>query len=148
MLKTMTCIILGAILTAAVLCGAAGSAIGGGIFFLIKKLWDKHQEKALKYLTKILYYIHKLQTANLEFMGYMNKSEEATNEIFTNLESIQANIINGSRRYRANSADLCSKAIISTSRMIKTIENIVEIDMKEWSLNQLNYDSQEIDIHK
>ena len=31
-----------------------------GIFYRIKKLWDKHQEKALKYLEIILNYIHRL----------------------------------------------------------------------------------------
>jgi hypothetical protein len=130
---------------------AVGGVVSGGVFYLIKKLWDKHQEKALKYLEKILFYIHRLQTANLAFMDYMNKSEEDTNKIVNNLKSIQESIINGSQRYRKNSAGLCEKAIQSTNDMILTIENIIAIDMNSWSIaNQLNgnNDSFEVSLRK
>ena len=36
---------LAAIVIAFAVCGL----VGGGIFYRIKKLWDKHQEKTLKY---------------------------------------------------------------------------------------------------
>ena len=126
---------------------AVGGLVSGGVFYLIKKLWDKHQEKALKYLEKILFYIHRLQTANLAFMDYMNKSEEGTNLIVNNLKSIQDSIINGSQRYRKNSANLCEKAIQSTNDMITTIESIISIDMNAWSIsNQLNNSANSFEV--
>ena len=84
-------------------------------------------------------------------MDYMNKSEEDTNKIVNNLKSIQESIINGSQRYRKNSAGLCEKAIQSTNDMILTIENIIALDMNSWSIaNQLNSnnDSFEISLRK
>ncbi|CAF1141647.1 unnamed protein product [Brachionus calyciflorus] len=128
---------VGAILLAT----AVGGIATGGIVYLIKKLWDGHQIKALEFLEKILSHLNKLQNANTSFVDYMNKSEEKTNAILSDFESIQKNLINGSKRYRVKCSELCKKACESTESMIKMIDEIdTKIDMTSWTSSEIKND--------
>jgi hypothetical protein len=112
------------------------SAIGalgiGSVLFLIIKLWEKHQFKALMYLRKILEKLNKLNSANMAFMDYMNKSEEDVSKTLANLDYIKKNVKTGSQRYRRTNASMCLQAIQSTKEMIKNIHNIGEINVNQW----------------
>lgn len=117
----------------AILLGAAVGAIGiGSLLYIIIKLWKKHQFKALAYLQMILDQLNKLNSANLAFMNYMNKSEEDSNKILMNIEFFKRNVKNGSSRYRKANADICKAAIGSTKQMISCISEISAIDLKQW----------------
>jgi hypothetical protein len=104
----------------------------GSILFLVIKLWEKHQFKALGYLRKILEKLNKLNSANIAFMDYMNKSEEEVNKTLTNIEYIKKNVKSGSQRYRKTNADMCLQAIGSTKEMIKSINEITKLDVNQW----------------
>ena len=117
----------------AILIGAALGAFSiGTILFFIIKLWEKQQFKALEYLQLILEKLNKLNSANLVFMDYMNKSEEEANKILTNMDYLKQNVKSSSQRYRKTNSNICKKAIASTSDMIKCIENIEQIDISQW----------------
>jgi hypothetical protein len=117
----------------AILLGAAVGAIGiGSLLLLIIKLWEKHQFKALGYLREILDKLNKLNSANLAFMDYMNKSEEEANKILTNIEFFKRNVKASSKRYRKTNAEVCVKAIRSTTDMIECINEIAQMDMRQW----------------
>lgn len=104
----------------------------GSLLLLIIKLWQKHQFKALAYLRQILDQLNMLNSANLAFMDYMNKSEEDANSILTNIEFFKRNVKTGTPRYRKTNANICLKAIQSTKDMISTINQITSIDLKQW----------------
>jgi hypothetical protein len=125
--------LIGAIIGATLLC----SAVGEGIFFLIKKLWDRHNTKALDKLEKILIHLARIQDANFVFQKYMLKSEEATNEMLTDLNGIKKGLTANTRRYRSANIPVCDQAIESTKKMIETIENIESLKIDEWSRNEL-----------
>ncbi|CAF0803202.1 unnamed protein product [Brachionus calyciflorus] len=117
----------------AILLGSAIGAFGtGSIVLFIKILWEKQQFKALGYLREILEKLNQLNSANLAFMDYMNKSEEDANKILTNIEFFKTMVTNGSQRYRKLNANICRKAIESTNNMIETIHEITNIDLKKW----------------
>jgi hypothetical protein len=117
----------------AVLVASAIGALGiGSILFLVIKLWEKHQFKALGYLRKILEKLNKLNSANIAFMDYMNKSEEEVNNTLANIEYIKKNVKSGSQRYRKTNADMCLQAIESTKEMIKSINEISKLDVNQW----------------
>ena len=121
----------------AILVGAAIGAISiGSILFLIIKLWQTHQFKAIGYLNAILDKLNKLNSSNLVFMDYMHKSEEESNKILTNIEFLKRNVGTGSQRYRQTNAAICNKAIESTSDMIKCIKRIDQININEWISNR------------
>ena len=119
---------LGAILIGAVL----GAFSIGSIIFLIMKLWEKHQFKALEYLRLILEKLNALNSANIAFMNYMNKSEEDASRIVTNLNFLKMSVKSGSKRFRKASSEMCGKAIDSTHNMIQCIEKINKIDIDQW----------------
>lgn len=83
-------------------------------------------------MKQILDKLNKLNSANLAFMDYMNKSEEDANEILTNIDFFKRNVRNGSPRYRRTNAAICKKAIESTSQIIDVINNISRIDLRQW----------------
>lgn len=96
------------------------------------KLWEKHQYKALEYLKLILDKLNKLNSANLSFMGYMNKSEENAHKILNDMEFFKRNVKNSSLRYRKINAAISLKAVESTNEIIKTIYQIDQIDLSKW----------------
>jgi hypothetical protein len=128
----------------AILLGSAIGAIGiGSLLCLIIKLWEKHQFLALGYLKQILDQLYKLEIANLGFMGYMNKSEEDSNQALTQLDFLKKNVKSSSLRYRKINAEICFKAVDSTNQMISIIDEISNIDMQQWisdrqRINNLN----------
>jgi hypothetical protein len=117
----------------AILLGAAIGAIGiGSLLMLIFKLWEKHQFRALAYLREILTQLNALNNANLGFMEHMNKSEEDANKILTSMDFFKSNVKTSSVRYRKVNHEICLKAIESTQEIIKCINNISSIDLREW----------------
>ncbi|CAF4419116.1 unnamed protein product [Rotaria sp. Silwood2] len=74
----------------------------------------------------------KLSNANIFFLDYLNKDEEAANTISVQLEQIQRSI--ASERYRKCNAELCKKALESVNETLKTIEDIKNIDVSRWLL--------------
>ncbi|RNA30101.1 hypothetical protein BpHYR1_005449 [Brachionus plicatilis] len=117
----------------AILLGASVGAFGiGSLLLLMIKLWEKHQYKALEYLRLILDKLNKLNSANLSFMGYMNRSEENAHKILTNMEFFKRNVKNSSPRYRKINAAVSSKAAQSTNEIIETIYKIDQIDLSKW----------------
>lgn len=123
----------------AVLVGAAiGSCSIGSILFLIIKLWQKQQFRAIEYLTLILENLNKLNIANLAFLDYMNKSEEEANRILVNLHTLTETIKSGSHRYRKLNSEICNKAVDSTKDMIKCINEIDKINVTEWMSDREN----------
>ena len=115
------------------MCGA----VGGGIFFLIKKLWDRHNTKALDKLEKILIHIASLQDVNFAFQKCMLKSLEDTNEMQTDIDGIKNGLTAKTRRYRKATIPLCDQVIESTKKMIATIEKIDSLNIDQWSRNEL-----------
>ncbi len=67
------------------------------------------------------------------FMEYMNKSEEKSNMILSNLESLKTGITSGSKRYRQANVSICNDAIDSTKSMIDCIKTLDEIQITEWA---------------
>ena len=119
---------LGAILTGAML----GTLSISSIIFLILKFWQRRQYKALEYLRLILANLNTLNSANMAFMMYMNKSEEEASRVLNNLESVKKTFRNGSKRFRKISSDMCGKAIKSTGDMIDCIKDIDKIGINQW----------------
>lgn len=66
------------------------------------------------------------------FMSYMNKSEEESNRILSKLEYLRRSLTSGSRKIRKRNSLICNKAIESTNKMIKCIEQVKEIDINQW----------------
>jgi hypothetical protein len=121
----------------AILIGAAIGAVSiGSVLFLIIRLWQSHQFKAIGYLNAILDKLNKLNSSNLVFMDYMHKSEEESNKILTNIEFLKRNVGTGSLRYRQTNAAICNKAIESTNDMIKCIKRIDQININDWISNR------------
>ena len=117
----------------AILLGSAIGAVGiGTLLLLIIKLWEKHQFLALGYLRQILDNLYKLENANLGFMEYMSKSEQEANQVLVQMDFFKRNVKSSSSRYRKVNADICFKAVESTNQMIATIEEISNIDLKQW----------------
>lgn len=101
------------------------------------KLWEKHQYKALGYLRVILDKLNKLNSANLSFMGYMNKSEENAYKILNDMEFFKRNMKNLSPRYRNINAAVSNQAVKSTNEIVKTIYQIDQIDLSKWCNYQI-----------
>lgn len=110
-----------------------GGVLFGSIVYLVKKLWARHNDNALKYLSKILNLLVKLSDANLNFSNYMAKAEVNSSRILDGVIEIQRTITSGSERYRKINARICKEAIQSTNEMITCINEIIKIDMSEWS---------------
>jgi hypothetical protein len=70
------------------------------------------------------------------FMEYMNKSEEKSNMVLSNLDRLKTGISSGSKRYRQANVSICNDAINSTQSMIDCIKTLDEIPITEWA--QLN----------
>ena len=122
-----------------------GAAIGGitigGIAFLLHKLWSLHQYKAISYLSQILHGLNRLQSANLSFLIYMNKSEESSSKVLEGIEFVKNGVSRQSARYRKKSAKVCRKSIESTEAMIDCIDHISKIDIHSWA-----YEIQSLDL--
>jgi hypothetical protein len=69
-------------------------------------------------------------------MEYMNKSEEKSNMVLSNLDRLKTGISSGSKRYRQANVSICNDAINSTQSMIDCIKTLDEIPITEWA--QLN----------
>lgn len=52
------------------------------------------------------------------FMEYMNKSEEKSNKVLSQVESLNNGLILGDKRYISATANICKEAISSTKNMI------------------------------
>ena len=100
---------------------------------LIKLLY-KNKNKIDKFIfLKLLKSLNKLRSANIMFMEYMNKSEEKSNMILSNLDRLKAGITSGSKRYRQANVSICNDAIDSTKSMIDCIKTLDEIPITEWA---------------
>lgn len=73
-----------------------------------------------------------MNAANLQFMDYMNRSEEDANKILSNLDYLKNSVSSNSPRYRKTNSEICKKAIVSTSDMIKCIHKINAININQW----------------
>jgi len=69
-------------------------------------------------------------------MEYMNKSEEKSNMVLSNLDRLKTGISSGSKRYRQANVSICNDAINSTQSMIDCIKTLDEKPITEWA--QLN----------
>ena len=120
-----------------------GGTLLGSIVYVVQDLWTKHNVKALNYLNQILDLLVKLSDDNLCFANYMNKAEVHASKILNETGQIQRTITTGSERYRKLNVRLCTEAIQSTKAVITCIDEIVNIDMSQWtnSSSVLNYAS-------
>ena len=109
-----------------------GGACVGGITYLVQKIWEKSQKKALEYLLKIIENLNKLNTANLMFMDYLNRSKEDACKILTEVDDLKNKIKLKSKRYRKSCAEICTSAIESTNGMIEAIDDIDNIGLMEF----------------
>jgi hypothetical protein len=125
---------------------------------MITKWWNAGNHKAINYLNqilekldklinfikikirsinifflKILKSLKKLKSANIMFMEYMNKSEEKSNMILSNLDRLKSGLTSGSKRYRQGNVSICNDAINSTQSMIDCIKTLDEIPITEWA---------------
>jgi hypothetical protein len=113
-----------------------GILIGGtalsGIVYLVKKLWAKHQYKALAYLNELLKKLDQLNSSNLVFTGLIVKASSSAESLSVNLNELKTNACNGSPRFRKANADICKRSIASTKAVIKSIKEIDNMDLNQW----------------
>lgn len=128
----------------------SASAIGaisiGSIFYLVKKLWEGHQTKAIYYLHKILEELEKINESNIHFLMHMNKSLEISEVFSINLNQIKLCIL--SKRQRNLNKDICDDSIKNLNSMISCLEMIKNINLQNWIENQKLYENNKIVIFK
>lgn len=116
---------------AAIICGALlGGTVIITIAALVYRFWTRQQYRALEFLENICQGLMELSKANMLFLDYLNKSEEVSSKISTQLEQIQNTLT--SERYRKHNAKLCKKAFDSVEEAVQAIEKIRNIDMSQW----------------
>ena len=129
------------ITTASIIGFFLASAIGAvsitGIVLLVKKLYTRHQEKAIKCSNKLLIELEKISEANAFFLSYVQKSRELVNNTLVSMANIQNGIC--SERYRKNNAECCEAIIKDNKDMIETLNQISSINLEEW-VNSLKID--------
>lgn len=105
----------------------AGGVLAIYLIRFVKKLFIKHQNTAIDYLTRILEELHKLSELNSKLMGYMNYSIEATISLDYNIDEIQECLVSDRRR-RLNK-NVCNLSIKDVDKMIYSFENVRNIKL-------------------
>ncbi|CAM2702478.1 unnamed protein product [Rotaria socialis] len=115
----------------AIICGALlGGTLIITIASLVYRFWTRHQYKALAFLEKICSGLMELAQANMFFLDYLNKSEEAANTISVQLDQVQNSLT--SERYRKQNAKVCKKALETLEQAVQMIETIRNINITRW----------------
>ncbi|CAF1128223.1 unnamed protein product [Rotaria magnacalcarata] len=115
----------------AIICGALlGGTLIITIASLVYRFWTRHQYKALAFLEKICSGLMELAQANMFFLDYLNKSEEAANTINIQLDQVQNSLT--SERYRKQNAKVCKKALETLEQAVQVIESIRNINITRW----------------
>ena len=112
------------------LAAAIGAVSITSIVLLVKKLYSRHQEKAIEYLNRLLIELEKISEANAFFLSYIQRSKELVNSTQMSFANIQNGIC--SERYRKMNADMCESIIKDNKDMIQTLNDICSIDLEQW----------------
>jgi hypothetical protein len=120
---------LRAILVAVILGGITAATIS----MLVKRFWLKHNYRALGILEAIFDHLMRLSEANNHFTMYMRNSEASANDVKVNMQTLQRQITSSSQRIRKMNQAVCKRASNATSTMIDSIENVLAIDMTQWT---------------
>jgi hypothetical protein len=112
------------------LAAAIGAVSITGIVLLVKKLYTRHQEKAIKCSNKLLIELEKISEANAFFLSYIQTSKELVNNTLVAIASIQNGLC--SERYRKNNAECCEAIIKDNKDMIETLNQISSINLEQW----------------
>ena len=119
---------MGAIVLAAVL----GSLGVGTMFYVVKRLWESHQYKAIGFLKEILKKLDELSLANTEFVKLMNKSSVHASRLHINIVQLRKISFDPSTRSRKANIAICGRSIESTKQIIETMNQVNKFDLSSW----------------
>ena len=117
----------------AILLGALIGSLGmGTIFYMVKRLWENHQYKALGFLKEILKKLDELNVANTEFVKLMNKSSVHATRLQINIEQLKKLSLDESIRTKKANIAICERALESSRLIIKTMDVVNQFDLSSW----------------
>ena len=117
----------------AILLGALIGSLGvGTIFYMVKKLWENHQFKALGFLKEILKKLDELSLANTEFLKLMNKSSLHAGRLHINIEQLRKISFDPSVRSKKANIAICERALDSSKLIIATMNDVNNFDLTNW----------------
>ena len=114
-----------------ILIGAATGPVLLAIAEIARRLWIKHNETALGFLTEFIKLVNRLLDDNKSFHELMTNVEIKSKEININVDFIMSSLEN--KYLRKFVGEACQTTIFSSNEVITAIDKISNLNLETWA---------------